>query len=50
MSETLGLGLQEPADRNGAFPRLTVERQPGLRAVGEGSMAIRLVHQRLGAR
>src|SRR5947209_6114556 len=35
MSETLGLGLEEPADRNGAFPRLTIEQRARLGAVGD---------------
>jgi thioredoxin reductase (NADPH) len=35
MTGTLGLGLQEPPDRNGAFPRLTIEQRTRLRAVGE---------------
>ncbi|HEY6395929.1 MAG TPA: FAD-dependent oxidoreductase [Solirubrobacteraceae bacterium] len=35
MTDTLGLGLAEPGDRNGAFPRLTDEQRTRLRAVGE---------------
>ncbi len=67
MSEPLGAGVDETADRNGAFPRLVFleTSQPGIfavgdvhsgsikrvaSAVGEGSMAVRLVHQRLANR
>jgi thioredoxin reductase (NADPH) len=35
MSQALGLGLEEPVDRDGAFPRLTIEQRARLRAVGE---------------
>lgn len=35
MTGALGLGVQEPADRNGAFPRLTSEQRAHVRAVGE---------------
>ena len=105
VSEPLGAGMQEPANRNGAFPRLDEDQRARLRAagtvrkpflrtgrdvpeedlaayglerpllletsrpgifavgdvhsgsikrvasaIGEGSMAIRLVHERLAAR
>ena len=35
MSEPLGAGVQEPVDRDGAFPRLNDERRAALREVGE---------------
>jgi thioredoxin reductase (NADPH) len=35
MSEPLGVGLAEPPDRHGAFPRLEDEQRARLRAVGE---------------
>ena len=41
MSEPLGAGLEEPPDRNGAFPRLTEDQRARLRAVGE----VRPVHE-----
>ena len=34
MSEVLGAGVEEPPDRNGAFPRLGEEQRARLRAVG----------------
>lgn len=34
MSELLGAGLEEPPDRNGAFPRLSEDQRARLRAVG----------------
>src|ERR1700733_4314050 len=34
MSEPLGLGLEEPADRQGAFPRLDDQQRAKLRALG----------------
>ena len=34
MSEPLGLGLEEPADRQGAFPRLDDQQRARLRALG----------------
>jgi hypothetical protein len=65
VSEPLGLDVEEPENRHGAFPRLGEERRARLRALGEvravdsgevlfreggeGSMAVRLVHQRLAA-
>jgi len=33
--EPLGVGMDEPVDRNGAFPRLTDEQRARLRAVGQ---------------
>ena len=33
-SEPLGAGMEEPPDRNGAFPRLTEEQRAKLRAIG----------------
>ena len=35
MSEPLGSGIEEPVDRDGAFPRLDDERRAALREVGE---------------
>jgi thioredoxin reductase (NADPH) len=35
MSEPLGAGMEEPPDRNGAFPRLTEDQRARLRAVGQ---------------
>ncbi len=35
MSEPLGLGVEEPPDRNGAFPRLDADLRGRLREVGE---------------
>ncbi len=35
MSDPLGLGMEEPADRDGAFPRLGDDQRARLRAVGE---------------
>ncbi|HLJ04484.1 MAG TPA: FAD-dependent oxidoreductase [Solirubrobacteraceae bacterium] len=35
MSEPLGLGLEEPPNRNGAFPRLSDEQRARLRAAGQ---------------
>jgi thioredoxin reductase (NADPH) len=35
MSEPLGTGIEEPPDRNGAFPRLDDEQRDRLRAIGE---------------
>jgi thioredoxin reductase (NADPH) len=35
MSEPIGAGMEEPPDRQGAFPRLTDEQQARLRAAGE---------------
>jgi thioredoxin reductase (NADPH) len=35
MSEPLGAGIEEPPDRNGAFPRLDDEQRDRLRAIGE---------------
>ena len=35
MSEPLGAGMEEPADRQGAFPRLTDDQRARLRAAGE---------------
>jgi thioredoxin reductase (NADPH) len=35
MSEPLGVGVDEPPDRHGAFPRLDEEQRARLRAVGE---------------
>ncbi len=35
MSQPLGLGMEEPADRHGAFPRLDEEQRALLRRVGE---------------
>jgi thioredoxin reductase (NADPH) len=35
MSELLGVGMDEPADRHGAFPRLDEEQRARLRAAGE---------------
>ena len=35
MSDPLGLGVEEPADRHGAFPRLDADQRARLRAVGE---------------
>jgi thioredoxin reductase (NADPH) len=35
VSEPLGLGMDEPVDRDGAFPRLGDDQRAGLRAVGE---------------
>jgi len=34
MSEPLGLGMDEPADRNGAFPRLSEDQRARLRMLG----------------
>ena len=34
MSDPLGLGMEEPADRHGAFPRLDDEQRSRLRALG----------------
>src|SRR5438270_13571820 len=34
MTEPLGLGMEEPADRHGAFPRLDDEQRARLRAAG----------------
>ena len=34
MSEVIGAGVEEPADRNGAFPRLNDEQRAHLRAAG----------------
>ncbi len=34
MTEPLGLGVEEPPDRNGAFPRLDDEQRARLRAIG----------------
>src|SRR3954451_3050425 len=34
MSEVLGEGVEEPSDRNGAFPRLSEDQRARLRAVG----------------
>jgi thioredoxin reductase (NADPH) len=36
MSEPLGTGVEEPVDRDGAFPRLNDEQRARLRAVGKG--------------
>ena len=33
--EPLGVGVEEPPDRNGAFPRLDDEQRARLRAIGE---------------
>jgi thioredoxin reductase (NADPH) len=35
LAEPLGVGVPEPANRNGAFPRLDAEQRARLRAVGE---------------
>ena len=35
MTEPLGFGMEEPADRHGAFPRLDDEQRARMRAVGE---------------
>jgi thioredoxin reductase (NADPH) len=35
MSEPVGAGVQEPPDRNGAFPRLDDDQRARLRAIGE---------------
>ncbi len=35
MSEPLGLGMDEPVDRDGAFPRLGDDQRARLRAIGE---------------
>jgi thioredoxin reductase (NADPH) len=35
VSEPLGFGIDEPPDRNGAFPRLTDEQRSRLRSIGE---------------
>ena len=35
MTEPLGIGLEEPPDRNGAFPRLNDDQRARLLAVGE---------------
>ncbi len=35
MTEVLGLGVEEPPDRGGAFPRLDEEQRARLRAIGE---------------
>src|SRR5579871_770260 len=35
MSEPLGAGVQEPVDRDGAFPRLDDQRRAALREAGE---------------
>ena len=35
MTEPLGIGLEEPSDRNGAFPRLDDDQRARLLAVGE---------------
>src|SRR5207302_1845548 len=35
MSDPIGLGVEEPADRHGAFPRLDDEQRARLRAAGE---------------
>jgi thioredoxin reductase (NADPH) len=35
MSEPLGAGIEEPPDRNGAFPRLDDEQRDRLRSIGE---------------
>ena len=35
MTEPLGIGIEEPPDRNGAFPRLNAEQRARLLAVGE---------------
>lgn len=35
MSEPLGIGMDEPADRHGAFPRLDEEQRARLRAAGD---------------
>ncbi len=35
MSEPLGLGIEEPRDREGAFPRLDEDQRDRLRAVGQ---------------
>jgi hypothetical protein len=35
MSQPLGLGMDEPADRHGAFPRLDEDQRARLRAAGE---------------
>jgi thioredoxin reductase (NADPH) len=35
VTEPLGIGLEEPPDRNGAFPRLNDDQRAGLLAVGE---------------
>jgi thioredoxin reductase (NADPH) len=35
MSELPGIGVEEPPDRNGAFPRLDSEQRARLRAIGE---------------
>jgi len=35
MTEPLGLGMDEPADRHGAFPRLDDDQRARLRALGE---------------
>jgi thioredoxin reductase (NADPH) len=35
MSEVLGLGLDEPVDRNGAFPRLNDDQRARLRMLGQ---------------
>jgi thioredoxin reductase (NADPH) len=34
MAEVLGIGVEEPLDRNGAFPRLNDEQRERLRAIG----------------
>jgi CRP-like cAMP-binding protein len=35
VSEPLGAGIEEPPDRNGAFPRLDEDQRARLLAVGE---------------
>ena len=35
MTEPLGIGVEEPPDRNGAFPRLNDAQRARLLAVGE---------------
>ena len=35
MSEPLGVGLQEPPDRNGAFPRLNDDQRARVRMLGQ---------------
>src|SRR4051794_19328287 len=35
MSEPLGLGVEEPRDRNGAFPRLNEDQLARVRMVGQ---------------
>ncbi len=46
MSVPVGVDVEEPENRNGAYSG-SVKRVAS--AVGEGSMAVRLVHQRLAA-